>query len=529
VPGGSFDPKGYYQELSISMDATQSEVAKAYRRRALAMHPDKGGSAEGFRRVADAYHILGDIEERRKYDASSSAPPAAAAPQQAPPREQSDETPVGVAFSAIITAPPRSRTTLISCMSLDVLQGLATVLKPNARNKKTGSGQACSELAIPSSRESFKTKGLHRQHNNWWVQVAWHSFKVAPSENVVDLDVALSLHTALCEARNSAKERQRITQERLHMVDPALCKRVSVGEDENEECPLLEHELAAVYAAAPGLVLHFTTDFSTKPRVECPWVPDLQLALQFRAMTRKVRRQCPHRVPELKAMMSDVASISRQSAKAISAHLLQLVQQQVQKLLQSQPNAQHRGEAPAMGAPAPTAALRNTSEAEYVRKNEEQKAKIRQYWASLATSISKNAKLQGDVAERERQIATLKDTIAKKDELLQICNEAQPTRGHGSSSSSNSNSNRNSRSTQCSITGRSSNVNSTQGFRPAFKVRPDTSSELKRKAMSLDLLRANNRGSPNEAMIEQLRRKQRMARGEDWLTETRSADAYLRR
>lgn len=59
----------YYIILGINNNATQDEVKSAYRQRAMQLHPDHYGSdAEPFRRVQEAYSVLGDPERRRAYD-----------------------------------------------------------------------------------------------------------------------------------------------------------------------------------------------------------------------------------------------------------------------------------------------------------------------------------------------------------------------------------------------------------------------------------------------------------------------------
>lgn len=59
----------YYQILGISRNATQDEIKKAYRRLAHQYHPDKnGGDEEQFKKVNEAYQVLGDPQKRRQYD-----------------------------------------------------------------------------------------------------------------------------------------------------------------------------------------------------------------------------------------------------------------------------------------------------------------------------------------------------------------------------------------------------------------------------------------------------------------------------
>jgi molecular chaperone DnaJ len=62
----------YYEILGISRDATQEEVKKAYRKRALQFHPDRNpGDPEAekkFKEISEAYEVLGDEKKRQMYD-----------------------------------------------------------------------------------------------------------------------------------------------------------------------------------------------------------------------------------------------------------------------------------------------------------------------------------------------------------------------------------------------------------------------------------------------------------------------------
>jgi hypothetical protein len=58
----------YYEILQINKTASMREIATAYHRRALILHPDKGGSAQLFQELVDAYNILKDPIQRRQYD-----------------------------------------------------------------------------------------------------------------------------------------------------------------------------------------------------------------------------------------------------------------------------------------------------------------------------------------------------------------------------------------------------------------------------------------------------------------------------
>src|SRR5262245_48559413 len=64
--------KDFYAELGVKKDATADEIKKSYRKLARANHPDSnpGDSAkhEKFKKVAEAYDVVGDAEKRKKYD-----------------------------------------------------------------------------------------------------------------------------------------------------------------------------------------------------------------------------------------------------------------------------------------------------------------------------------------------------------------------------------------------------------------------------------------------------------------------------
>jgi DnaJ-class molecular chaperone len=58
----------YYDLLGISQNASQEDIKKAYKKAAIANHPDKGGDSEKFKKIANAYQILSDENKRRDYD-----------------------------------------------------------------------------------------------------------------------------------------------------------------------------------------------------------------------------------------------------------------------------------------------------------------------------------------------------------------------------------------------------------------------------------------------------------------------------
>lgn len=65
VPGDVERPVAAHAVLGVEPGATRAQIRTAYRRRALATHPDQGGSDEAFRAVQRAYEVLNARLERR--------------------------------------------------------------------------------------------------------------------------------------------------------------------------------------------------------------------------------------------------------------------------------------------------------------------------------------------------------------------------------------------------------------------------------------------------------------------------------
>jgi molecular chaperone DnaJ len=65
--------KDYYDLLGVSKNASAEEIKNAFRKKAHEHHPDKGGDAEKFKELNEAYQVLGNTEKRQRYDQFGSA------------------------------------------------------------------------------------------------------------------------------------------------------------------------------------------------------------------------------------------------------------------------------------------------------------------------------------------------------------------------------------------------------------------------------------------------------------------------
>jgi hypothetical protein len=66
------ESKDYYEVLGVSKESSQEEVTKAFRKLARTHHPDvaldKTLGEEKFKEINEAYEVLGDASQRKKYD-----------------------------------------------------------------------------------------------------------------------------------------------------------------------------------------------------------------------------------------------------------------------------------------------------------------------------------------------------------------------------------------------------------------------------------------------------------------------------
>ena len=63
--------RDYYDVLEVGRNASEEEIRKAFRKKALEFHPDRNkadDASDKFKEVNEAYQVLSDPERRQRYD-----------------------------------------------------------------------------------------------------------------------------------------------------------------------------------------------------------------------------------------------------------------------------------------------------------------------------------------------------------------------------------------------------------------------------------------------------------------------------
>jgi DnaJ-class molecular chaperone len=64
----------YYKVLDVNNSSSAEEIKKAYRKLSMKHHPDRGGNPEEFKKINEAYQILGDQDKRKQYEMRNNSP-----------------------------------------------------------------------------------------------------------------------------------------------------------------------------------------------------------------------------------------------------------------------------------------------------------------------------------------------------------------------------------------------------------------------------------------------------------------------
>jgi len=64
----------YYKILGVQSNSNADDIKKSYRKLSLKHHPDRGGDANDFKKINEAYQTLGNPEKKRMYDMQKNNP-----------------------------------------------------------------------------------------------------------------------------------------------------------------------------------------------------------------------------------------------------------------------------------------------------------------------------------------------------------------------------------------------------------------------------------------------------------------------
>eukprot|EP00438_Fugacium_kawagutii_P022591 Skav212129 [mRNA] locus=scaffold1323:45816:47357:+ [translate_table: standard] len=166
-----------YNVLRIAWGASQREVVQAYHRRALEVHPDRGGDAELFQEVAYAYEVLSDPGTRHQYDVSLLELGKVGANLEAVSNAgtRAAETHVLADFPSdflqvLLASPPNGWQELLRGFSREQLQRLLDCLSANPQQIKMGKKpyqQTKSDVAEMCNADLSGSKYLHSHGKSW--------------------------------------------------------------------------------------------------------------------------------------------------------------------------------------------------------------------------------------------------------------------------------------------------------------------------------------------------------------------------
>lgn len=117
----------HYDTLGVPKDASDEEIKRAYRKKAHASHPDKGGKLEQFQAVQKAYAVLSDAEKRARHDLGEDDPQTEISPEM-----QAEQALASMLINLIDTMPDVDHDDLLG----KARQGIQTGMTEFTRNRR---------------------------------------------------------------------------------------------------------------------------------------------------------------------------------------------------------------------------------------------------------------------------------------------------------------------------------------------------------------------------------------------------------
>eukprot|EP00931_Biecheleriopsis_adriatica_P065482 TRINITY_DN40003_c0_g1_i1.p1 TRINITY_DN40003_c0_g1~~TRINITY_DN40003_c0_g1_i1.p1 ORF type:complete len:722 (-),score=124.98 TRINITY_DN40003_c0_g1_i1:165-2330(-) len=328
----TYPPRGHYDVLQIPRASNPVEIREAYRRRALATHPDKGGRKEEFQVVCDAFEVLSDGTRRAEYDnimqasgsqdglfTSGRVPPVvkdafAVAMEQ---RRIMRDT-----LTRLTMSRPREREKLLKGLSNRMLQDMAEWIKPQRT-------QGSRMRAGAANKNDSSTPGLMvDRFGAYEVSIAWTGLKLRTSKTF-SLAEAIDWHITLTQLKATALARMRASELYIQPHEADYDKKVP---------PLMEEELHLGHQASPSMkVVLISTHALGKHRIVSPATTNLALCCDFRSRwkillnkyrhrTEKDRKGLDGMVDRLKKETARMAAKDKSEKDQVESVLLQAIQ-----------------------------------------------------------------------------------------------------------------------------------------------------------------------------------------------------------
>ena len=151
--------KNLYEVLGVSEDADDSEIKKAYRKKAQEHHPDKGGDTEVFQEINKAYDILSDAIKRDHYNQTGQEH-----------QDIANNQIIEALFSIVLNLIQHSNvenTDIIATakMVLNQQQGSHNARKRQLEAEETKIKNAANRISIVNGKENFLQSALLNQAN----------------------------------------------------------------------------------------------------------------------------------------------------------------------------------------------------------------------------------------------------------------------------------------------------------------------------------------------------------------------------